>query len=75
MFQEIVDDNLLVLGEAVEVYAKKPSWIPIPVKGKFGMTLPIQKEGYSCLETQILKNWSLKCLKLEVKKSEIFLLD
>ena len=46
MFEEIVDDNLLVLGEAVEVYAKKPSWIPIPVKGKFGMTLPIQKEGY-----------------------------
>ena len=45
MLGKIVENNFLILGKDAGIYTKNPLREPIPIKGKFGMTLLIQKEG------------------------------
>ena len=71
MLGEIVEDNLFILGKAVEVYAKDSFWVPIPVKGKFGMALLIQKERVLILGSPNLKESVLKELKIGGEKIKI----
>ena len=71
---DLDEDNLFMLGKVMEIYAKDLFWEPVPVQGKFSMALLIQKEGVLMLDGPNSKDWSLKCLKLEAKRSKIFLL-
>ena len=68
MLEEIVKDNLFVLEEVMEVYAKNPFRVPIPIKGKFGMTILIQEEGAFMLRSPDPKEMVFKTFKVRGKK-------
>ena len=50
-----VKNNLLILGNAMEVYTKNSLWVPILVEREFSMTFLIQEEGILMLGYPNLK--------------------
>ena len=68
MIRKVVEDDLLILGEAGGIYTKDPLWEHIPIQREVGMTLLIQEEGVFILEGFDLKELILKMLKVRGKK-------
>ena len=68
MREEIVEDNLLVLGKITGIYAKNPLRELIPVQKKFGMPLFIQKEGVLMLGGSDPKKLVFGVLEIRGKK-------
>ena len=68
MIEKVVQDDLLVLGEAVGIYTMNPLWVPIPIQRKLGMTRLIQEEGVFMLGVFDPTELVFKMLKIRGKK-------
>ena len=72
MLGKKVENNLLILGKVVKVYAKNTLRVPILVERKFSMTLLIQEEGVLMLKDPKLVEFIFKAFEIGGEKVQDF---